>query len=119
MRHKLFSVRIGTPVLTFTPPRLASERPHVDALSLICERRSPPRVARPWRALLPRPGGVMWSRPLAVALLLLSTPALAGAKEKVAALAPQALVLVVDGQGSELVAQNVGKPSSRRQLPRL
>jgi hypothetical protein len=46
VRHKLFSVRIGTPVLTFTPPRLARERLHVDALSLACERRSPRRFAR-------------------------------------------------------------------------
>jgi hypothetical protein len=46
----------------------------------------------------------MWSRPLAVALLMLPVPALASAKEKVAALAPPALVLVVDAKGSELVA---------------
>jgi D-alanyl-D-alanine carboxypeptidase/D-alanyl-D-alanine-endopeptidase (penicillin-binding protein 4) len=54
----------------------------------------------------------MWSRPLAVALalLLLPTPALAGAKEKVAALAPSGLVLVVDEKGNELIAQNTDKP---------
>jgi len=52
----------------------------------------------------------MWSRTLALALLLLSPPALAGAKEKVAALAPRALVLVVDANGSELVAQHIDKP---------
>jgi serine-type D-Ala-D-Ala carboxypeptidase/endopeptidase (penicillin-binding protein 4) len=52
----------------------------------------------------------MWSRSLALALLLLSTPALAGVKEKVAALAPQALVLVVDDKGNELVAQNTAAP---------
>jgi serine-type D-Ala-D-Ala carboxypeptidase/endopeptidase (penicillin-binding protein 4) len=52
----------------------------------------------------------IWSRPLALALLLLPAPALAGAKEKVAALAPPALVLVVDDKGSELVAQNIDQP---------
>jgi serine-type D-Ala-D-Ala carboxypeptidase/endopeptidase (penicillin-binding protein 4) len=48
----------------------------------------------------------MWSRPLALALLLMSSPAVAGVKEKLAALAPSAVVLVVDGKGDELVAQN-------------
>ena len=48
----------------------------------------------------------MWSRLLALALLLLSAPALAGVKEKVAALAPSGLVLVLDAEGNELVAQN-------------
>src|SRR5215218_10657732 len=57
-----------------------------------------------------RAGVAMWSRPLALALLLLSAPALAGAKEKIAALAPPALVLVVDAKGSELVAQNIDEP---------
>ena len=54
----------------------------------------------------------MWSRLLALAcaLLLLPAPALAGAKEKVAAMAPSALVLVVDEKGNELIAQNVDKP---------
>ena len=53
----------------------------------------------------------MWCRPLAAcALLLLPAPALAGAKEKVAALAPSALVLVVDEKGNELIAQNADKP---------
>ena len=52
----------------------------------------------------------MWSRPLALALLLLSGPALAGIKEKVAALAPPGLVLVMDAEGNELVAQNTDKP---------
>lgn len=52
----------------------------------------------------------MWSRSLALALLLLSAPALAGVKEDVAALAPQGLVLVMDAQGNELVAQNTDKP---------
>jgi D-alanyl-D-alanine carboxypeptidase/D-alanyl-D-alanine-endopeptidase (penicillin-binding protein 4) len=52
----------------------------------------------------------MWSRPLALALLLLPAPALAGVKEKVAALAPPALVLVMDAEGNELVAQNTDEP---------
>ena len=52
----------------------------------------------------------MWSRPLALALLLLAAPALAGVKEDVAALAPAALVLVIDANGNELVAQNTNEP---------
>jgi serine-type D-Ala-D-Ala carboxypeptidase/endopeptidase (penicillin-binding protein 4) len=52
----------------------------------------------------------MWSRPLALALLLLPTLALAGVKDEVAALAPQALVLVMDATGNELVAQNADEP---------
>jgi D-alanyl-D-alanine carboxypeptidase/D-alanyl-D-alanine-endopeptidase (penicillin-binding protein 4) len=52
----------------------------------------------------------MWSRLLFFALLLLPAPALAGAKENVAALAPAGQVLVVDADGSELVAQNADKP---------
>ncbi len=51
----------------------------------------------------------MWSRLLAVALLLLPAPALAGAKEQVEALAPSGLVLVMDEEGNELVAQNADK----------
>lgn len=55
----------------------------------------------------------MLSRLLALALLLLPATALAGVKEvkeKVAALAPQGVVLVVDSKGNELVAQNVDEP---------
>jgi serine-type D-Ala-D-Ala carboxypeptidase/endopeptidase (penicillin-binding protein 4) len=52
----------------------------------------------------------MWSRPLALALLLLAAPALAGVEEKVAALAPPALVLVLAAEGNELVAQNTDEP---------
>jgi serine-type D-Ala-D-Ala carboxypeptidase/endopeptidase (penicillin-binding protein 4) len=52
----------------------------------------------------------MCYRFLALALLLLPAQALAGAKEKVAALAPAALVLVMDDKGNELVAQNADKP---------
>jgi D-alanyl-D-alanine carboxypeptidase/D-alanyl-D-alanine-endopeptidase (penicillin-binding protein 4) len=47
---------------------------------------------------------------LLFALLLLPAPALAGAREKVAALAPSATVFVVDADGKELVAQNADKP---------
>jgi D-alanyl-D-alanine carboxypeptidase/D-alanyl-D-alanine-endopeptidase (penicillin-binding protein 4) len=43
-------------------------------------------------------------------LLLLPSLALAGVREKVAALAPSGLVLVVDAQGDELVAQNADEP---------
>jgi serine-type D-Ala-D-Ala carboxypeptidase/endopeptidase (penicillin-binding protein 4) len=52
----------------------------------------------------------MWSYLLACALLLLPAQALAGAEQKVAALAPSALVLVIDEQGNELVAQNADQP---------
>src|SRR4051812_24410061 len=59
-----------------------------------------------------RAGIAMWSRLLALActLLLLPSQALAGAKEKIAALAPSGLVLVVDEKGNELIAQHVDKP---------
>src|SRR3954462_15595435 len=62
-----------------------------------------------WRA---RAGVVMWSHLLAVAcaLLLLPAQALAGAKEKFAALAPSGLVLVINESGNELVVQNADKP---------
>jgi serine-type D-Ala-D-Ala carboxypeptidase/endopeptidase (penicillin-binding protein 4) len=55
---------------------------------------------------------IMTSRLFALActLLLLPAQALAGAKEKVAALAPSALVLVVDEKGNELIAQNADRP---------
>ena len=52
----------------------------------------------------------MWSRLLALALLLLPAPALAGVKEKVATLAPSGLVLVMDAKGAELLAQNADQP---------
>src|SRR5215218_9299807 len=60
-----------------------------------------------WRA---RAGVLMWSHLLACALLLLPAQALAGAKEKLAALAPSGLVLVMDQKGNELVVQNADKP---------
>jgi serine-type D-Ala-D-Ala carboxypeptidase/endopeptidase (penicillin-binding protein 4) len=54
----------------------------------------------------------MWSRlpALVCAVLLLPAQALAGAKERVAAMAPSALVFVVDEKGNELIAQNADKP---------
>ena len=52
----------------------------------------------------------MWSRVLALALLLLPAPSLAGVKENVAALAPAGVVLVLDAKGNELVAQNADEP---------
>ena len=52
----------------------------------------------------------MGPRLLVLALLLLTAPALAGVKEKVAALAPSAVVLVTDAKGDELLAQNAEKP---------
>jgi D-alanyl-D-alanine carboxypeptidase/D-alanyl-D-alanine-endopeptidase (penicillin-binding protein 4) len=51
----------------------------------------------------------MWSRLLLLVLLLLPAQALAGAKEKVAALAPSGLVLVMDTEGNELAARNANK----------
>ena len=52
----------------------------------------------------------MWSRLLLLPLLLLPAPALAGVKENVAALAPSGVVLVMDSDGKELVAQNADEP---------
>jgi len=52
----------------------------------------------------------MWSRSLALALLLLAVPALAGVRENVAALAPSGLILVMDANNNELVAQNADQP---------
>jgi D-alanyl-D-alanine carboxypeptidase/D-alanyl-D-alanine-endopeptidase (penicillin-binding protein 4) len=52
----------------------------------------------------------MWSRLLALVLLLLPASAAAGVKEKIASLAPAAVVLVVDAKGVELVTQNADEP---------
>ena len=52
----------------------------------------------------------MWSRLLFLVLLLLPAQASAGIKEKVAALVPSGLVLVMDANGKELVAQNADEP---------
>ncbi len=63
----------------------------------------------------------MWSRlpALALALLLLPAPALAGIKEKIAALAPSGIVLVVDDKGNELIAQNADKPFAPASVTKL
>ena len=47
---------------------------------------------------------------LACTLVLVPAQAMADAKQKIAAIAPSALVLVTDENGSELVAQNSDKP---------
>src|SRR5262249_29375007 len=62
--------------------------------------------------MMPPLESAMWSRLLALACVLLLVPAtaLAGAKEKVAAMAPSALVLVIDEKGNELIAQNAAQP---------
>jgi D-alanyl-D-alanine carboxypeptidase/D-alanyl-D-alanine-endopeptidase (penicillin-binding protein 4) len=52
----------------------------------------------------------MWFRLVLLAVLLAPVQALAGAKEKLAALAPSGLVLVMDAEGKELVAQNADEP---------
>jgi len=57
----------------------------------------------------------MWSRLLIIVLFLVSAQGLsaaahAGAKERVKSLAPKGIVLVIDEQGNELIAQNVDKP---------
>ena len=54
----------------------------------------------------------MWFNSIVVALavILLASPASAGAKEDIAALAPTGLVLAIDEDGNDLVAQNVDQP---------
>jgi serine-type D-Ala-D-Ala carboxypeptidase/endopeptidase (penicillin-binding protein 4) len=52
----------------------------------------------------------MWSRLIGLMLFLIPVQALAGVKETIAALAPAGIVLVVDAQGEELVAQNAEQP---------
>ena len=61
----------------------------------------------------------MRSRLLALVLLLLPAPALAGVKETVAALVPSGIVLVVDSKGDELVAQNADKPFTPASVTKL
>jgi len=51
-----------------------------------------------------------WYRLILIALALLPAQALAGGKEKIAALAPSGLVFAIDGAGKELVAQNADEP---------
>ena len=57
-----------------------------------------------------RQAGVVIRSTLFASALLVPAQVLAGAKEKVAALAPSGLVLVMDEKGSELVAQNADRP---------
>ena len=54
----------------------------------------------------------MWFRLLALVCTLLLPPtlALADARKEIAALAPSGLVLVLDAEGNELVAQNAERP---------
>ena len=52
----------------------------------------------------------MWFRLFLLPLLLLTAPAVAGVKEKIAALSSSGLVLVMDADGNELVAQNADEP---------
>ena len=52
----------------------------------------------------------MWSRLFVLVLILLPDTALAGAKERVAVLAPSGLVFVIDEKGNELIAQNADGP---------
>ena len=52
----------------------------------------------------------MWFRLFIVPLLLLTAPAVAGVKEKVAALSSSGVVLVLDANNNELVAQNADEP---------
>jgi D-alanyl-D-alanine carboxypeptidase/D-alanyl-D-alanine-endopeptidase (penicillin-binding protein 4) len=52
----------------------------------------------------------MWPRLILLAAILFPVQALAGAREKVAALAPSGLVFVIDNAGNELVAQNADEP---------
>src|SRR5262249_812782 len=71
--------------------------------------RGPP--ARQWQPHGPSAFSLPYAAGLlALVLLLLPAPALADVKEKVAALAPSGLVLVVDGKGNELVTQNADEP---------
>ena len=68
---------------------------------------SPPWRSCEWEAPA---GTLMKSLLFACSLLLGPVQALADARERLAALAPSALVLVVDEKGDELVAQNADKP---------
>ena len=56
----------------------------------------------------------MWSRLIAAscAILLLTSQSLADISDRIAALSPSGLILVLDEKGDELVAQNVDQPFS-------
>ena len=89
------------------PDRRHGSTSHVGHSAMLSQLRR--KAKTNWRA---RAGVLMWPHLLALAcaLLLLPAQALAGAKEKLAALAPSGLVLVMDEKGNELVAQNADKP---------
>src|SRR5215510_1202643 len=74
------------------------------------QRTAVPLLLVNWAPTRSHAGVAMWSRLLLLALFLLPAPALAGVKEKVAVLAPSGLVLVMDADGNELVAQNAHEP---------
>lgn len=59
------------------------------------------------RRLIRRSG---WPGAIICALLFVPVKGLAGVRERVAALAPSELVLVIDADGNELVAQNADRP---------
>src|SRR3954453_8359398 len=69
-----------------------------------------PRANAAKRRVLAYAGVPMWFRLFIVPLLLLTVPAIAGVKEKVAALSSSGWVLVKDAAGNELVAQNADEP---------
>jgi serine-type D-Ala-D-Ala carboxypeptidase/endopeptidase (penicillin-binding protein 4) len=75
----------------------------------VTQGHSPARFAEERMQSCTHARAAMWSRLLALTLLL-PAPALAEVQEKVSALAPSGLVLVVDGKGNELVAQNADEP---------
>src|SRR3954447_2657819 len=69
-----------------------------------------PRANAAKRRVLAYAGVPMWFRLFIVPLLLLTIPAMAGVKEKVAALSSSGVVLVLDANNNELVAQNADEP---------
>jgi D-alanyl-D-alanine carboxypeptidase/D-alanyl-D-alanine-endopeptidase (penicillin-binding protein 4) len=61
---------------------------------------------------------VLRSHLVALACVLLPAETLADVREKVAALAPSGLVLVMDEKGNDLVIQNADRPSCLPRSPR-
>ena len=86
----------------------------VSAAMCVTRRRTPTRqflcMLRDCASTRSCAEAVIWRRLLLLTFLLLPASAWADAKEKVAALAPSGLVLVVDADGNELVAQNADEP---------
>ena len=93
-----------------------TERPAPWSASSLCwtaQRKVKRADARPCSANRhrgARAGLGVWARRVALAVLLLPAPALAGLNEEIAALSPGGVVLVVDAQGKELVSQNADEP---------